>query len=66
MRISLDLNCGADTCAKERGSFCQFLASRVDGSAPMCAIFNEFLYDGNHGISGWLLRCNKCKESEEA
>jgi hypothetical protein len=53
-----------DTCAKEPGSFCQFLTANITGSAPWCLIFDEFLYDGDHGVRGWLLRCKQCKESE--
>jgi hypothetical protein len=64
MRITLNINCGKDSCAKERGVFCQFLVSRMGGSDPRRYLFDELLYDSDGGITGWLLRCEECKEAE--
>jgi hypothetical protein len=63
MRITLDLNCGKDTCAKAFGDFCQYLTSRRGGYVPQCLLFNECLFDSNGDVLGWLLRCEKCKKA---
>jgi hypothetical protein len=63
MRITLDLNCGEDTCASRKGSLCQFIVTRLDGSKPRCDLFNELLFDDEDNITGWLLRCEECKEA---
>jgi hypothetical protein len=65
MYIFLDLNCGAHTCAKKPGVFCQYLALDKLGLNHHCDLFDLPVQDEDGGnVKGWLSRLDECKEAE--
>jgi hypothetical protein len=63
-KLIIDINSGEKTCAKEKGVFCHYLKSRIDGFDPVCSLFDRRIYDKDGSIMGWLLRCKECIDSE--
>lgn len=63
--VSIEIDCGDDTCASEPGHFCQRLGTRKFGQIPICTLFsddgqNTELYDSD----GWAWRCPACTAAE--
>jgi len=57
LRMEFNFEAGEETCAKEKGKFCQFFQWTSNGKAT-CWLFGEKLHDKD----GWVQRCQKCKD----
>ena len=57
MKGILELEFGDTTCASEPGKFCEFAGTKRFGTLPVCALFDQRLFDND---DGWLARCPKC------
>ena len=53
--VKFEFEAGSETCAVEKGKFCQFRQWSPNGKVT-CWLFGEKLFDKE----GWLQRCDKC------
>jgi hypothetical protein len=64
MKLTLEINCGKNTCASKPGEFCHFCSANGTGSKIFCDLFKKSLYDETGDVRGWIQRCKECKEAE--
>lgn len=62
--LQIKIESGENTCAIQKGLFCSFLMKSMNG-AWSCGLFGSELFDEKGGLTGWLQRCNQCKEAEK-
>ena len=67
-KLTIDINCGEKTCAKEPGKFCSFFGSKKMGTIPICTLFpsTDTVYTDLEDKDGWTLRCPACLQAEKA
>lgn len=62
------IECGATTCAYEKGKFCRYLGVRRMGSENICLLFpseqHPYTPLQETAEGGWLLRCAACLRHE--
>lgn len=60
--ITIELQCGKNTCASEPGKFCQFLGTVRFGTIDVCRLFpdEDTAWTRLHHVNGWLHRCHAC------
>jgi hypothetical protein len=65
VRVSVEIQCGESTCAKERGKFCKFFGARDFGTVPVCSLFpsENHTFTDLEVSNGWVQRCKSCLES---
>ena len=70
MRLVIEIQCGAKTCATEPGKFCKYVGSRRLGTQPVCLLFpgNNAAHTDLYAEPGesWLMRCDACLAAEKA
>lgn len=62
--ITLQIECGEDTCASEAGKFCEYLGTSTS-ITPVCALFpfDEASYTRLDFDQSVVRRCDACKEA---
>ena len=63
--LTIDIECGVDTCASKKGKFCKFFGSRKFGQIPVCTLFPSDIstFTKLEEKEGWTQRCGACKEA---
>lgn len=68
--LTIVIEAGETTCAREPGKWCRFVGSKAFGTRPLCMLFPP--EDGLGAASpledkdGWLQRLPQCIEAEKA
>jgi hypothetical protein len=65
MKLEMEITCGTTTCYnKEKAEMCEFVGSVRMGTEWVCMLFpsEEGSQTKLSDVSGFLQRCDKCKE----
>lgn len=65
--LTIRIECGKKTCAKEPGKFCKFFGTKKFGSIPTCCLFpsEDQIYTELEVVNDWTVRCQACLDAEE-
>ena len=66
-KLTINIECGEKTCAKEPGKFCSYFGSKKMGTIPICTLFpsTDTVYTELEEKEGWTLRCPACLQAEK-
>ena len=69
-QLTIDIECGINTCAKVPGVFCKYFGTIKFGIIPVCMLFpskmNSFTILEVLPPDGWAMRCKECLNHEKA
>ena len=66
MNLTIEIECGENTCASKPGQFCKYMGSVKFGQVPVCCLFpseKETSWTLLEEKDGWVQRCKPCIDS---